>query len=111
MHGVPHGSVLRSLLFSLYFAPVEDVILAHDLDCMIYADDIQQYVTINYLQDQSPVLANKIGVFRISLLGPLLMGLREITRKQRLFIYYPGLSSVILCLIYKWTGRPFPLLF
>ena len=34
--GVPHGSVLGSLLFSLYFAPVSDIDAAHQC-----ADDIQ----------------------------------------------------------------------
>ena len=44
-YGVPLGTVLGPLLFTLYSAPVADIITRHELDYMIYPDDTQMYVT------------------------------------------------------------------
>lgn len=45
--GVPQGSVFGPMAFSYYSAPIEDIIKAHGLECMIYADDTQIYFCFN----------------------------------------------------------------
>jgi hypothetical protein len=44
--GIPQGSIGGPILFVSYTAPVEDIILAHGLSCVIYADDTQLYITM-----------------------------------------------------------------
>ena len=53
--GVPQGSILGPLLFIFYTAPIQDIISAHNLDSMFYADDSQLYITIDP-HDQRPAL-------------------------------------------------------
>ena len=42
--GVPHGSVLRPLLFTAYITPVGDIIKKFGLDYYLAGDDTQLYV-------------------------------------------------------------------
>ena len=53
--GFPQGSILGPLLFILNTAPIQDIISAHNLDCMFYAYDSQLYITIDP-HDQRPAL-------------------------------------------------------
>lgn len=53
--GVPQGSILGPLLFTLYTTPIQDIISAHTLDCMFYANDSHLYIIIVPL-DQRPAL-------------------------------------------------------
>ena len=44
-YGVPKGSVLGPILFTLYCAPLEDIMQKYSLQFMMYADDTQLYIT------------------------------------------------------------------
>ncbi len=45
--GVPQGSVAGPVLFSLYSAPIQGIIASHHLQCAVYADDVQVYLTFD----------------------------------------------------------------
>jgi len=53
--GVPQGSVAGPLLFTLYSAPLQEIVEAHGIKCVFYADDSQLYLVFNP-EDRDSVL-------------------------------------------------------
>ena len=61
--GVPQCSVLEPALFCMHTMPLEDIIFHHGLLYVMYADDIQLYITCD--GDQVPTGTVKEGVGEI----------------------------------------------
>ena len=71
-YGVPQGSVLGPVAFTLYVAPLYNLIRKHLLDCVMYADDTQIYVmfssndkneAMRKLQECMHDMTSRIGQF------------------------------------------------
>ena len=46
--GVPQGTTLGPILFTLYVSPLEDILVKNNLNPMLFADDTQMYVTCDH---------------------------------------------------------------
>ena len=62
--GVPQGTVSCPILFCMYTMPMQDIICHHGVRYMMYADDIQLYITRDGDQVQTGTIEECVGETR-----------------------------------------------
>ena len=62
--GVPQGSVFGPVLLCMYTMPLEDIIFHHGLQYVMYADDIELYITCDGNQFPTGTVEGCVGEIR-----------------------------------------------